>query len=114
MANRTFRFINVNRLGLEAIVCIINEERVQSFAEANFGRKLSDIELHRFSNEVFNNDEASHALADLMSACIKSITNEKDTNWRDTDKLFLYTLPQGEREDCSEEHLEIRKGNWYY
>jgi len=111
MTNRTFRFINVNRLGLEAIVCTINEEYVQSFAEANFGRRLSDIELHRFSNEVYENDEASHALADLMSACIKSVTNEKDMSWSDTDKLFLDTLDQGEKEDCFEEHLEIRNAN---
>lgn len=80
MTNRTFGFIKKNRLGPEAIVLAVDEEKVQSFAEANFGRKLSDLELSKFSDEAWENDEALGGLADLMRAVIKKITKNEIEN----------------------------------
>ena len=108
MDNRTFRFIKTDNLGAEAIVLALDEEYLQSFAKANFGRKLSDIELHRFSNEVWDNDDAFQALSDLMSAVIEVITNEKENDWSKTDKLFLERLNPEDKTGCLKEHSELK------
>jgi len=87
---------------------VLGEECLQSFTKDNFGRKLSDIELHRFSNEMWDNDEAFQALYDLMNAVVKIVTNEKDSDWSETDKLFLDRLSLEGKTECLEEHSELR------
>jgi len=107
MNNRTFRFIKTDNLGGEAIVLALDEEYLQSFAEANFGRRLSDIELHRFSNEVWDNDDAFQSLSDLMSGVIEVITDKKDSDWNKTDELFLERLSPEDKTECLKEHSEL-------
>jgi len=108
MNKRTFRFIKADKLGPEAIVLALEEEYLQSFAEANFGRRLSDIELHRFSNEVWDNKDASQALNDLMRAVIEVIADEKDSDWSKTDKLFLERLNPEDKTECLKERSELK------
>lgn len=105
MNKRTFRFIKTGRLGPEAIVLALDEEYLQSFAKANFKRRLSDIELHRFSNEVWDNDNAFQALSDLMRTVIEVITGEKDSDWSKTDKLFLERLSPEIKQNVSKSIL---------
>lgn len=108
MNKRTFRFIKADKLGPEAILLALGEEYLQSFTKANFGRELSDIELYRFSNEVWDNDDAFQALSDLMRAVIEVITDEKDSNWSKTDKLFLKRLSSKDKTECLKEHSELK------
>jgi len=108
MNKRTFRFIKADKLGPEAIVLALEEEYLQSFAEANFGRRLSDIELYRFSNEVWDNEDASQALNDLMRAVIEVMADEKDSDWSKTDALFLERISPENKTECLREHSELR------
>ena len=105
---RVFRFIRKEALGPEAIVLALDEEYLQSFAEANFGRRLSDIELHRFSQQVWDNDIAVSTLYDLMDATIEAITKEKNINWSTTDDVFLKRLNPEDKKECLEEHSESK------
>lgn len=108
MNKRTFRFIKEDKLGNEAIVLVLDEECLQSFTKDNFRRRLSDIELHRFSNEMWDNDEAFQSLYDLMNAVVKVVTNEEDNDWSETDKLFLGKLGSEDKTECLKEHSELR------
>jgi hypothetical protein len=108
---RVFRFIRKESLGPEAIVLVLDEEYLQSFSEANFGRRLSDIELHRFSQQVWDNDIAVSALYDLMGATVEDITKEKDTNWTQTDEIFLKRLDPEDKKECLKEHSELKTEN---
>jgi len=108
MNERIFRFIKREDLGPEAIVLILDEEYLQSFTEANFGRRLSDIELHRFSNEVWGDHNAFHALGDLMRSVIEVITGGKNSDWSKTDELFLGRLNPEEKTECLKEHSELK------
>lgn len=66
----------------------IDEEELQSFAEANFGRELSDLELHRIKEYWYECEDAFFARLDFMGACIKDALNTKDTDWSGVDKDF--------------------------
>lgn len=108
---RVFRFIRKEALGPEAVVLALDEEYLQSFAEANFGRRLSDIELHRFSQQVWDNDIAVSALYDLMGATVEDITKEKNINWSTTDGVFLKRLDPENKKECLKEHSELKTKN---
>lgn len=110
MEKRTFRFIQADKLGPEAVVLALDEEYLQSFAKDNFERRLSDIELHRFSNEIWDNDGVFQALCDLMSAVIEVIIDEKDNDWSETDKLFLDRLSPEDKTGCLKEHSKLKSG----
>jgi len=109
MSNRAFRFIKEKDIaGSGAIVMTLGEEMVQSFAKANFGRELSDIELNRFSIGYASWWSDTEALDNLLHDGIKAITGEKSSDWSKTDKLFLEELSPEDKAKCLEEHSELK------
>ena len=64
------------------------EDDIQSFAESNFGRELTDTELNRISKYWWDNDDIFCEKMDLMSAAIKMATDE-NINWSSVDKEFI-------------------------
>lgn len=83
------RFFDVERdfhLG-ETIVDFIDEETVQSFAEANFGRTLTDTELNRFRYALWF-PEAFDELMTAVHTALVSVLDTSDEKWALTDHQF--------------------------
>ena len=109
MNNRAFRFVKEKDIaGSAAIVMTLGEEMLQSFAKANFGRELSDIELNRFSIGYASWSSDTNALDNLLHDGIKAITDEKGSHWSITDKLFLEKLNLEDKTECLKEHSELK------
>lgn len=64
------------------------EEEIQSFAEANFGRQLTLLELHRVRHAWFDVAETLSAQSDLLSAVIEYVTDNEKTDWATLDAEF--------------------------
>ena len=109
MNNRAFRFIKEKDItSSEAIVMVLGEEMVQSFAKANFGRELSDIELNRFSVGYASWWSDTDTLDSFLHDGIEVITDQKSGDWSKTEKLFLEKLTPKDKAECLKEHSESK------
>lgn len=68
-------------------VGVIYESDIQSFAEANFGRELTDIELNRVAQGMWDDNTASWNLMNVYHAAIEYALKEAD--WSTTDSHYL-------------------------
>lgn len=66
-----------------------DEEEIQSFAEANFERELTEIELNRIKKHWYEDGAAFGAKTELLGSVIEMAMNTKDYNWTRTDKDYL-------------------------
>ncbi len=66
-----------------------DKEEIQSFAEANYDRELTDIELNRMSDYIWDDDNVSWARMELMARAIEAVKNTKDNQWKLVDDDYL-------------------------
>ncbi|MBI2626747.1 MAG: hypothetical protein HYW77_00680 [Parcubacteria group bacterium] len=66
----------------------IGEEEIQSFAEANFGRELTEIELYRLKEYWYECEDADWSKTEFMANCIEDAMNNEDKSWEHVDKEF--------------------------
>ncbi len=60
-----------------------DEEEIQSFAEANFDRELTEIELNRMEY-WWEDDDASWAQTELLASVIKMVM-DTELDWSEVD-----------------------------
>lgn len=68
------------------------EDEIQSFAEANFGRELTELELNRLKCHWYEDDRAYWARTELLAAAIEMVTDTKKRNFDYTDKTYLASI----------------------
>ena len=61
-----------------------------------------------FPTRCVGDDEACHALGDLMSSVIEVVTSGKDNDWSKTDEVFLGRLSPEDKTECLKEHSELK------
>ncbi|MBU1165218.1 hypothetical protein KKA15_06715 [Patescibacteria group bacterium] len=71
MKNETFKFISKKSLTGDPLILVITEQTVQDFAEANYGRKLSDEELQKASNESFQADKYCWIMMQFIDVAVR-------------------------------------------
>lgn len=54
------------------------KEEIQSFAEANFGRELTEEELNKFEDYIWDNDMVFSAKIELLAEAIEAVINFED------------------------------------
>ena len=67
---------------------LIGEEEIQSFAEANYGRELTEVELYRLKEYWWECEEAFWPRTEFMANCIENAMDNKDNDWSAVDKDF--------------------------
>ena len=65
----------------------IDEEEIQSHAEANYGRELTPLELYRIKEYWYECEDADWERMQFMDACIRDAMNNK-SDWGAVDKEF--------------------------
>ena len=63
------------------------EEEIQTFAEGNFGRKLTEIELNRITQVWYEDDSVMCEKMDLLSSVIEMAIDE-ESDWSVIDKDY--------------------------
>ena len=58
-----------------------SEDELQSFAEANYGRELTDIELNRMSDYIWGDEDVSWARMELMAKAIEAVMKNENGEW---------------------------------
>jgi hypothetical protein len=58
------------------------EDEIQSFAEANFGRELTGLELHRMQEISYEDDRVGGERMDVLDEVIRA-TMEAEGHWID-------------------------------
>lgn len=53
------------------------EDELQSFAEANYGRELTDTELKNLSDYIWSDDKVSWARMVLMATTIEAVMGDE-------------------------------------
>lgn len=66
-----------------------SEEEIQSFAETNFGRELTDIELNRIKEAWWDSEKVSFIRLDVLHAVIQEAMDTKNSDWSGIDNDFL-------------------------
>ncbi len=65
-----------------------NEEEIQSFAEANFDRELTDIELNRIREYWYEMEDVTWARMELMARAIEGALDNADSQWKGVDEDY--------------------------
>lgn len=66
------------------------EEEVQSFAESNFGRELTGLELNRMKEHWYEDESGYWERTQLLASVIEMAMNtENKNNFNYTDKKYL-------------------------
>jgi len=88
---RKLTTINIKSMEEKGIVfsIVFDEEEVQSFAEANFERELTELELNRMKMHWYEDGAAYGARTELLASAIKMAINTKDYNFERTDRDYL-------------------------
>lgn len=63
----------------------VTEDEIQSLAEPNYGRELTDIELNRIKEGWFDSEEVSWRRYELIFAAIEDALDNTDNQWKSTD-----------------------------
>ena len=108
MKNRTFKSIKIDS---DATMWMLKEEIVQQLAQNKIGRKLSHIELNRFSQGYtlwWGYKDVYKKLNDFIATGIKAVTDKKDNDWNDIDNSFLKELTLEEKTERLKEHSELK------
>ena len=70
----------------------ITEHEIQSYAENNFGRELTDVELNRIARCWYEIEGAYAAQIDLIREAIVGAMNNEGGSWNKIDKDYLESL----------------------
>lgn len=75
----------------EKIIFSINfsEEELQEFAENNFDRKLTDMELNRIHEYWYECEEVRGLRDDIVFNAIKDALDTKNNNWSGVDADYI-------------------------
>jgi len=76
------------RKDLRTNIIEVPVEEIQSFAEANFERELTDIELNRIKTCFWDNENARDLLCQSFIALIEDAMNEDKNDWKAIDNLI--------------------------
>lgn len=66
----------------------ISAEMIQEVAEANLGRRLTDIEIERVHYSMLEDENAQFYLMDFMLRAAEDAMNETDNDWSIIDSEF--------------------------
>lgn len=69
-------------------IAVLYAEDIQSFAETNFGRELTDVELNRVSMGFWEDDMVFDLIHQVYGRLIEEAFNEIDNDWTATDQHF--------------------------
>ncbi|KKQ25179.1 MAG: hypothetical protein US62_C0003G0008 [Candidatus Woesebacteria bacterium GW2011_GWA1_37_8] len=72
----------------DPIVFVITEEMIQELAEANWDRRLTDLEMHRVLYAFTESDEIINSRDNAMLDAICSAVENKDNEWVGIDEWF--------------------------
>lgn len=67
----------------------ITESEIQEWAESNFDRKLTDIEVNRITECWFECEKAMELRYEFLNAIVEDALNNENNVWEETDKDFL-------------------------
>ena len=70
------------------ILYVITAEMVQSFAESNLGRKLTNEEIERVHYSMVENDRAYHDLISFIVTSAEDAMNTNDNDWKSIDEDY--------------------------
>jgi len=73
------------------------EDEMQSFSEANYGRELTEIEIHRMKDYLWDDDDVSWARMELMAKAIEAVMDNEDNKWKSVDEDYQIKQKQNER-----------------
>ena len=76
----------------ERYLFVVYETFVQDFAEANFGRELTDIELNRVAQEMVYLAALSDIVMGFYNAAVEKALDEEE-DWSDVDRQFEHKQP---------------------
>lgn len=72
------------------------EDEIQTFAEANYGRELTDTELHRLDYS-WDDDGVSWSRAELMANAIECVMDNEKNEWKSVDEDYQSNSQQNEQ-----------------
>ena len=70
------------------ILYVITAEMVQSFAEDNLGRELTNQEIERVHYSMIENDKAYHDLISFIVTSAEDAMNTNDNDWKSIDENY--------------------------
>ncbi len=73
------------------------EDEIQSFSEANYGRELTEIEIHRMRDYLWDDDDVSWARIELMAKAIEAVMDNEGNQWKSVDEDYQSNSKQNER-----------------
>lgn len=73
------------------------EEEMQSFSEANYGRELTEIEIHRMKDYLWDDEDVFWARTELMAKAIEAVMNNDGNKWKSVDEDYQTKQNQNER-----------------
>lgn len=73
------------------------EEEMQSFSEANYGRELTEIEIHRMKDYLWDDEDVFWARTELMAKAIEAVMNNDSNKWKSVDEDYQTNQNQNER-----------------
>lgn len=82
------QWINEDNLKNDSIISVISEEYIQMESEEAIGRRLSDVELNRFSLAWYDDEKVSWNRMVLVREAIEEIIKNPD-EWIQVDKDYL-------------------------
>ncbi len=88
MNNHLIEFIPDESLGGNRKIISFLVSDIQDCAVSNFGRELTELELHRIEHSFWDNEEAYDLSRDMLHAVIGEVLEDKDVDWTETDKIY--------------------------
>jgi hypothetical protein len=73
------------------------EDEVQSFSQANYGRELTEIEIHRMKDYLWDDDDVSWARIELMAKAIEAVIDNEGDKWKSVDEDYQTKQNQNEQ-----------------
>jgi len=73
------------------------EDEIQSFSEANYGRELTEIEIRRMKDYLWDDEEVFWARTELMAKAIESVMDNEGNKWKSVDEDYQSNSKQNER-----------------
>lgn len=72
----------------DPILFVITEEMIQYWAESNWGRRLTDMEMNRVYWSFLEEDSVIHSRDEAMLDAITNALDNKNNRWVGTDEDF--------------------------
>jgi hypothetical protein len=72
------------------------EDEIQTFAEANYGRELTETEICRLDYS-WDDDNVSWSRAELMANAIECVMDNENNEWKSVDENYKSNVKQDEQ-----------------